>query len=86
VIEHAAVGLHLHEEFHSQFPGGPGLGRAELVRWEALPLRRVLHGHLEKLSFREKKQYSNRVRGVEVLSLLARVKNAKKGNFLPKLH
>jgi hypothetical protein len=35
------------------------------------------------LSFREKKQNSNRVRGVEVLSILAKVKNAKKGNFLP---
>jgi hypothetical protein len=38
------------------------------------------------LSLREKKQNPNRVRGVEVLSILARVKNAKKGNFLPKLH
>jgi hypothetical protein len=27
------------------------------------------------------KQNSNRVRGAEVLSILARVKNAKKGNF-----
>jgi hypothetical protein len=35
------------------------------------------------LSFREKKQKSNRVKGVEVSSILARVKNAKKGNFLP---
>jgi hypothetical protein len=33
------------------------------------------------LSFREKKQNSNRVRGVEVLSILARVKNAKKVIF-----
>jgi hypothetical protein len=31
------------------------------------------------LSFREKKQNSNRVRGVEDLSILARVKNAKNG-------
>jgi hypothetical protein len=31
----------------------------------------------------EKKQNSNRVKGAEVLSVLARVKNAKKGNFLP---
>jgi hypothetical protein len=31
------------------------------------------------LSFREKKQNSNRVKGVEVPSVLARVKNAKKG-------
>jgi hypothetical protein len=31
----------------------------------------------------KKKQNSNRVKGVEVLSVLARVKNAKKGNFLP---
>jgi hypothetical protein len=28
---------------------------------------------------RKKKQNSNRVKGVEVLSILARVKNAKKG-------
>jgi hypothetical protein len=35
------------------------------------------------LSFRGKKQNSNRVKGVEVLSIIARVKNAKKGNFLP---
>jgi hypothetical protein len=35
------------------------------------------------LSFREKKQNSNRVKGVEVLSILAKVKNAKQGNFLP---
>jgi hypothetical protein len=35
------------------------------------------------LSFREeKKQNSNRVKGVEVLSILAQVKNAKKGNLL----
>jgi hypothetical protein len=32
---------------------------------------------------RKKKQNSNRVKGVEVLSVLARVKNANKGNFLP---
>jgi hypothetical protein len=31
------------------------------------------------LSFREKKNNSNRVKGVEVLSILAKVKNAKKG-------
>jgi hypothetical protein len=31
--------------------------------------------------FRGKKQNSNRVKGMEVLSVLARVKNAKKGNF-----
>jgi hypothetical protein len=31
------------------------------------------------LSFRENKQNSNRVKGVEVLSVLTRVKNAKKG-------
>jgi hypothetical protein len=30
------------------------------------------------LSFREKKQNSNRARGVEVLSILEKVKNAKK--------
>jgi hypothetical protein len=30
------------------------------------------------LSFGKKKQNSNRVKGVEVLSVLARVKNAKK--------
>jgi hypothetical protein len=30
------------------------------------------------LSFREKKQNSNRVKGVEVLSILARVKKCKK--------
>jgi hypothetical protein len=35
------------------------------------------------LSFREKKQNSSRVKGVEVLSVLARVKNAKKGNLYP---
>jgi hypothetical protein len=36
------------------------------------------------LSFREKKkQNSNRIKGVEVLSILAKVKKAKKGNFLP---
>jgi hypothetical protein len=35
------------------------------------------------LSLREKKLNSNRVKGVEVLSILAKVKNAKKGNFLP---
>jgi hypothetical protein len=35
------------------------------------------------LSFREKKQNSNRVRGVEVLSILAKVKNAKRVIFLP---
>jgi hypothetical protein len=35
------------------------------------------------LSFREIKQNSNRVKGVEVLSILAKVKNGKKGNFLP---
>jgi hypothetical protein len=35
------------------------------------------------LSFREKKQNSNSVKGVEVLSILAKVKNAQKGNFLP---
>jgi hypothetical protein len=34
------------------------------------------------LSFREKKQNSNRVKGVEVQGILAKVKNAKKGNFL----
>jgi hypothetical protein len=38
------------------------------------------------LSFREKKQNSNRVRGVEVLSIFAWVKNLRKGNFLLKLH
>jgi hypothetical protein len=32
---------------------------------------------------RKTKQNSNRVKGVEVLSILAKVKNAKKGNFLP---
>jgi hypothetical protein len=31
--------------------------------------------------FQRKKQSSNRVKGVEVLSILAKVKNAKKGNF-----
>jgi hypothetical protein len=31
---------------------------------------------------RKKNQNSNRVKGVEVLSILARGKNAKKGNFL----
>jgi hypothetical protein len=31
------------------------------------------------LSFREKKQNSNRTKGVEVLSILPKVKNAKKG-------
>jgi hypothetical protein len=31
------------------------------------------------LSFRENKQNSNRVKGVEVLSILAKVKNSKKG-------
>jgi hypothetical protein len=35
------------------------------------------------LSFREKKQNSNRVKGVKVLRILVKVKNAKKGNFLP---
>jgi hypothetical protein len=33
--------------------------------------------------FQRKKPNSNRAKGVEVLSILARVKNAKKGNFLP---
>jgi hypothetical protein len=33
------------------------------------------------LSFRKKKQNSNRVKDVEVLSILAKVKNAKKGTF-----
>jgi hypothetical protein len=33
--------------------------------------------------FQRKKQNSNRVKGMEVLSILAKVKNAKKGNFLP---
>jgi hypothetical protein len=33
--------------------------------------------------FQRKKQNSNRVKGLEVLSVLARVKNAKNGNFLP---
>jgi hypothetical protein len=33
------------------------------------------------LYFREKKQNSNRIKGVEVLSILAKVKNAKKGQF-----
>jgi hypothetical protein len=33
--------------------------------------------------FQRKKQNLNRVKGVEVLSILAKVKNAKKGNFLP---
>jgi hypothetical protein len=33
--------------------------------------------------FQRKKQNSNRVKGVEVLIVLARVKNAKKGNVLP---
>jgi hypothetical protein len=33
------------------------------------------------LSFREKKQNSNRVKGVEVLSILATVKNAKRVIF-----
>jgi hypothetical protein len=33
------------------------------------------------LSFRKKTEL--RVKGVEVMSVLARVKNAKKGNFLP---
>jgi hypothetical protein len=33
--------------------------------------------------FQRKKQNSNRVTGVEVLSILAKVKIAKKGNFLP---
>jgi hypothetical protein len=32
---------------------------------------------------RKKKQNSNRIKGVGVLSILAKVKNAKKGNFLP---
>jgi hypothetical protein len=31
--------------------------------------------------FQRKKKNSNRVNGVEVLSILAKVKNAKKGNF-----
>jgi hypothetical protein len=31
---------------------------------------------------RKKKQNSKRVKGVEVLSILAKVKYAKKGNFL----
>jgi hypothetical protein len=35
------------------------------------------------LSFREKKQNSNRVKGVEVQSILARVKNAKRVIFYP---
>jgi hypothetical protein len=36
------------------------------------------------LSFREKKkQNSNRIKGVGVLSILAKVKNAKKGHFYP---
>jgi hypothetical protein len=35
------------------------------------------------LSFREQKQNSNRVKVVEVLSILEKVKNEKKGNFLP---
>jgi hypothetical protein len=39
-------------------------------------------GHGYCLSER-KKQNSNRVKGVEVLSILTKVKNAKKGNFLP---
>jgi hypothetical protein len=33
------------------------------------------------LSFSEKKQNSKRVKGVEVLSIHPKVKNAKKGNF-----
>jgi hypothetical protein len=33
--------------------------------------------------FQRKKKNSNRVKGVEVLSILTKVKNAKKGNFLP---
>jgi hypothetical protein len=35
------------------------------------------------LSFREKKQNSNRAKGVEVLSVLAMVKNAKRVIFYP---
>jgi hypothetical protein len=36
------------------------------------------------LSIREKKQNSNRLKGVEVLSILAKVKKMQKmGNFLP---
>jgi hypothetical protein len=34
------------------------------------------------LSFREKKENSNRVKGVGVLSILSKLKKCKKGSFL----
>jgi hypothetical protein len=43
-----------------------------------------LHGKVAMdIVFQRKKQNSNRAEVVEVLSILTKVKNAKKGNFVP---